>query len=52
MCARWTGNGRKDPEAIGAYMADDWKIIGHDGSVVTRCLFSTGCDRERYARRD
>ena len=28
-----------DPEAIGAYMADDWTIIGPDGSVGDKVAF-------------
>lgn len=28
-----------DPEAIGAYMADDWTIIGSDGSVGDKAAF-------------
>jgi hypothetical protein len=28
-----------DPEAIGAYMADDWTIIGPDGSVGDKATF-------------
>ena len=28
-----------DPEAIGAYMADDWTIIGPDGSVGNKAAF-------------
>ena len=28
-----------DPEAIGAYMADDWTIIGSDGSVGDKATF-------------
>ncbi len=28
-----------DPEAIGAYMADDWIIIGPDGSVGDKATF-------------
>lgn len=28
-----------DPEAIGAYMADDWTIIGPDGSVSDKETF-------------
>lgn len=28
-----------DPEAIGAYMADDWTIIGPDGSVDDKSTF-------------
>lgn len=28
-----------DPEEIGAYMADDWTIIGPDGSVVDKTTF-------------
>jgi ketosteroid isomerase-like protein len=28
-----------DPTAIGQYMADDWTIIGPDGSVGTRTTF-------------
>lgn len=28
-----------DPEAIGAYMADDWTIIGPDGSVGDKSTF-------------
>lgn len=28
-----------DPEAIGAYMADDWAIIGPDGSVGDKATF-------------
>jgi ketosteroid isomerase-like protein len=28
-----------DPEAIGRYMADDWTIIGPDGSVGDKAMF-------------
>ena len=28
-----------DPEAIGAYMADDWTIVGPDGSVGDKATF-------------
>ncbi len=28
-----------DPEAIGTYMADDWTIIGPDGSVSDKAAF-------------
>jgi ketosteroid isomerase-like protein len=28
-----------DPKAIGRYMADDWKIIGNDGSVGDKANF-------------
>ena len=28
-----------DPEEIGAYMADDWTIIGPDGSVSDKATF-------------
>jgi ketosteroid isomerase-like protein len=28
-----------DPEAIGSYMADDWTIIGPDGSVGDKAAF-------------
>ena len=28
-----------DAEAIGSFMADDWKIIGPDGSVVDKATF-------------
>jgi len=28
-----------DPESIGAFMADDWTIIGTDGSVGDKAMF-------------
>ena len=28
-----------DPDAIGRFMADDWIIIGADGSIATRASF-------------